>query len=119
MSVKALRMQLFAAAAMIVVAGIALTASTFAWFALEKSVSASGMELTAHAQSMYMELHGTGGSVEVGSISGSGSGFSSTSTVTMTGVKVYPSAHTSGMLTLADIEQLNSDPTFMEFWYYG
>ena len=119
MSTKALRYQLMGAAAMILVAAIALTASTFAWLALDKEVNAGSMDVTAHAQSMYMEIHGTGGTVSVGSISGDPGGFSSTGTVTMTGVKVYPSAHTAGMTDPADIEELNTNPVWMEYWYYG
>ena len=45
MSVKSLRTQLFGAIAMVLVAAIALGSSTFAWFASNTTVKATGMEV--------------------------------------------------------------------------
>lgn len=46
MSTKALKSQLLAAVAMVLVASIALGSSTFAWFAVNSKVTATGMEVT-------------------------------------------------------------------------
>lgn len=50
MSVKALRTQLIAAIAMMLVASLALGSSTYAWFTMNKSVEATGMKLKAQAE---------------------------------------------------------------------
>lgn len=47
MTVKALRKQLMAAIAMVVVAAVALSSSTYAWFASNSTVSATNMQVTA------------------------------------------------------------------------
>lgn len=51
MSVKALRNQLIAAIAMVLVATIALGSSTYAWFAANNEVTATGMNVTAQGES--------------------------------------------------------------------
>ena len=50
MSVKALRNQLLAAIAMVLVAAIALGSSTFAWFASNNTVRAEGMQVQAQTE---------------------------------------------------------------------
>lgn len=60
MSVKALRKQLVAAIAMVVVAAVALSSSTYAWFANNNRVSATGMAVQATAE----------GGIEIMAISG-------------------------------------------------
>ncbi len=50
MTSKALKSQLLAAVAMVLVAAIALGGSTFAWFAANNSVTATGMIVTAQAE---------------------------------------------------------------------
>ena len=47
MTVKALRKQLMAAIAMVVVAAVALSSSTYAWFASNNKVTATGMQVQA------------------------------------------------------------------------
>ena len=47
MSTKALKTQLLAAVAMVLVASVALGSSTYAWFASNNKVTATGMEVTA------------------------------------------------------------------------
>lgn len=49
MTVKALKKQLMAAIAMVVVALVALSSSTYAWFAANNTVTATGMTVTATA----------------------------------------------------------------------
>ena len=51
MTVKSLRRQLMAAIAMVVVSAVALSSSTYAWFAANNSVTATGMTVTAQAES--------------------------------------------------------------------
>lgn len=50
MSTKALKTQLLAAIAMVLVASIALGSSTYAWFASNNKVTATGMEVQAQAE---------------------------------------------------------------------
>lgn len=54
MTVKALRKQLMAAIAMVVVAAVALSSSTYAWFANSNTVNATGMSVTAKSDSSYL-----------------------------------------------------------------
>lgn len=54
MSVKALRNQLLAAIAMVLVAAIALGSSTFAWFAANTTVQANGMQIRAKSNSTFL-----------------------------------------------------------------
>lgn len=51
MSVKALKKQLLAAVCMVLVAVIALSSATFAWFSANNQVTAKGMNVTAKADS--------------------------------------------------------------------
>ena len=50
MTVKALRKQLMAAIAMVVVSAVALSSSTYAWFAANNKVTAEGMQVQATAE---------------------------------------------------------------------
>lgn len=50
MTVKALRRQLMAAIAMVVVSVVALSSSTYAWFASNNKVTATGMQVQASAE---------------------------------------------------------------------
>lgn len=50
MTVKALRKQLMAAIAMVVVAAVALSSSTYAWFVTNSTVTADGMTVQATAE---------------------------------------------------------------------
>lgn len=51
MNSKAIRKQLLAAVAMVLVAAVALGSSTYAWFAANRTVSATGMQATATTSS--------------------------------------------------------------------
>ena len=53
MSTKALRKELFAAVAMLIVAAIALSGSTYAWFAANQTVTASGMSVTVESDTAF------------------------------------------------------------------
>lgn len=54
MSTKALKTQLLAAIAMMLVAGIALGSSTYAWFASNTKVDATGMQVTAQSTQAFL-----------------------------------------------------------------
>ena len=56
MSVKALKKQLIAAVAMVIVAVIAVSSSTFAWFAQNKTVTAETMSITATSDMPYLAI---------------------------------------------------------------
>lgn len=59
MSVKALKKQLIAAVAMVIVAVIAVSSSTFAWFAQNKTVQASTMSIKATSDMPYLAISET------------------------------------------------------------
>lgn len=54
MSTKALKTQLLAAIAMVLVASIALGSSTYAWFASNTKVDATGMQVTAQSTQAFL-----------------------------------------------------------------
>jgi hypothetical protein len=56
MKVKSLQKQLFAAIIMVVVATIALTSSTFAWFATNTRVTADTMSVTAKTADPFLQI---------------------------------------------------------------
>lgn len=58
MTVKALKKQLMAAIAMVVVALIALSSSTYAWFANNTSVQAKGLTVNAKSDSVLLKIAG-------------------------------------------------------------
>ncbi len=56
MTIKALKKQLIAAVAMVIVAAIAVSSSTFAWFASNTRVTASQMSVTATTADPYLQI---------------------------------------------------------------
>ena len=56
MNVKALRKQLMAAIAMVVVAAVALSAATFAWFVSNNTVTATTTNISAQSNSAYLVI---------------------------------------------------------------
>ena len=118
MSVKALQKQLIAAVAMVLVAAIAVSSSTFAWFAANTTVTASGMQVTAQSDAVFLKIKGTGGTVGEGTITGSASDFATSSSVAMTNVKLFPSDH-EAFSAIADIGAADSTVvTDMDKWFY-
>ncbi len=59
MSIKALKKQLIAAVAMVIVAIIAVSSSTFAWFAQNKTVTAESMNIKATSDMPYLAISET------------------------------------------------------------
>ena len=66
MSTKALKKQLMAAIAMVLVAAVALGSSTYAWFANNTKVTAEGMSITALSEGANLEIAWTSTSFEAG-----------------------------------------------------
>ena len=60
MSTKALKQQLIAAIAMVLVAAVALGSSTYAWFVNNTKVTASSVTVTAQAANNLLITHGNG-----------------------------------------------------------
>ena len=56
MNSKAIKRQLLAAIAMVLVAAIALGSSTYAWFASNNKVEAEGMKITATTEGANLEI---------------------------------------------------------------
>lgn len=86
MTVKALKKQLAAAIAMVVVSGVALSSSTYAWFANNNKVTATGMTVNATSDSSIV-IKGSDGSQTFGSIG--------TSTISKT--SMHPSSSSDGV----------------------
>lgn len=62
MSTKALKQQLIAAIAMVLVAGIALASSTYAWFVTNNTVKATTAQISAQSNAAFMTIaNGTSG----------------------------------------------------------
>ena len=114
MTSKALRKQLLAAVAMVIVAAIAVSSSTFAWFAAGTSVTASGMTVAAQSDAVFLQIKALSGAADEGTITGAAD-FGTSTAFTMTGVKVYPAAH-NALANAAAIEA--DDSTNMSNWYY-
>lgn len=56
MTIKELRKQLVGAIAMVVVAAIAVSSSTYAWFAVNTKVTASSMTITAEMEATFLQI---------------------------------------------------------------
>lgn len=106
MNSKVLRKQLLAAVAMVIVAAIAVSSSTFAWFAMSDTVTATGMTVTAKSDAIFLEIKGT-----------EDANFGLTGTNALNAA-LYP-AHHEAWTALADITDfdLNDDST-NDNWYY-
>ena len=109
MNSKAIRKQLFAAVAMVLVAAVALGSSTYAWFAANNRVTAEGMTVTAQAE----------GGIEIKAVAASNGALASGATTTWQttasaaiadGVALYP---TSTLANTAANSVLTSP------WYYA
>ena len=59
MDVKALRKQLMAAIAMVVVAAVALSSATYAWFVTNNTVKATTSQISAPVSYTHLRAHET------------------------------------------------------------
>lgn len=105
MTVKALRRQLMAAIAMVVVSVVALSSSTYAWFAANNKVTAEGMKVQATAEG-GIEIRYNVLSTE----NDDGTAYKTTDSANMSAAhKLYPTS------TLASA----SDSTVSSNWYHA
>ena len=98
--------KLIPALAMLLVSAILLGTSTYAWFSMSTEVSATGMEVTAVSDAIFLE------------ISNANAGTYDITAAQSLDEDLYP-AHHEAWSALADIEEfdLNSDST-NDNWYY-
>lgn len=114
MSTKALKTQLLAAIAMVLVASIALVSSTYAWFANNNKVTANGMSVTAKSDVSFLLIKA--GEADANSVQTS-------KTTTATGLKttaeLLPTAH-ENVTKISDIEANTNSGTdaVKTNWYY-
>lgn len=89
MNSKAIKRQLLAAIAMVLVAALALGSSTFAWFANNTSVTAEGMSIAALSEGANLEISWTNSDFAPGitTIGSSSTGFNSNN---YKNIKLYP-----------------------------
>ena len=109
MSTKALRKELFAAVAMLIVAAIALSGSTYAWFAANTTVTADNMQVTVTSDTTFL-LIGQG-HMDVADIQ---SGKAITTSASITTASIKPSAHRNVTIGTATINDIQTDSV----WYY-
>lgn len=100
MTVKALKKQLMAAIAMVVVAAVALSSSTYAWFASNNEVEATGLNVTAQSDAPNLVIANT-----------SGGTYGTSQPADESGAMLYPAAH--------ETFTQKSDVTTAANWYYG
>lgn len=90
MNVKHLRKQLMAAIAMVVVAGVALSSATYAWFVSNNSVTATTTKISAQSNSAYLVIENVGTAEAPKTATSTTSTSSTTATETFSDTKLYP-----------------------------
>ncbi len=106
---KALRKQLIAAIAMTLVAAVALGSSTYAWFANNATVNATGMSMTAKSDVGYMLIAQGHQTLDYVKANGSTS-----ATFENTGKAMYPANHRNVTTPTSKIEDYDKAAN----WYY-
>ena len=101
--------RLIPALAMLLVSAILLGTSTFAWFSMNREVTATGMQITAKSDSVFL-LIGSGDNDTAGEIQTAGT-ITTALTVDSTAAQVYPSAHdtvtNTSEATATNVSKLN------------
>ena len=107
MKMKSLKAQFIGAIAMVLVAAVAMGSSTYAWFAMSQEVTATGMEVTAKSDSIFLEINGT-----------EDNGVYGLTGTNALDVELYPAHHEawSALANVTDFD-LNDDST-NDNWYY-
>ena len=103
MSTKALKTQLLAAVAMVLVASVALGSSTYAWFASNTRVTAEGMEVSAQSDAVFLQIKNKGAQ---------DTAYSTTANASLN-TDLYPVSHSE-----KDLKTKN-DVTTVSNWWYG
>lgn len=109
MSTKALKKELMAAVVMLLVAVIALSGSTYAWFAKSSKVDATGMEVTAKTDMGFLLIT----NAAITSTKEGQTGATSAEAKT-TGAALLPVAVSGGATMKADYNKINTASA----WYY-
>lgn len=114
MSTKALKTQLLAAIAMVLVASIALGSSTYAWFANNNKVTASGMSVTAKSDVSFLLIKA--GEADAESVQNDKA---TTANGLKTSASLLPTAH-ENVTKISDIEATTNSgaDTVKTNWYY-
>ena len=106
MNSKAIKRQLLAAIAMVLVAAIALGSSTYAWFSANKTVKASGVKLSAEVPTQLLIRGSAADAIYKSAIDFSSAADSKNSTTANTLLKLpaaaYKARSTAGTATLVD-----------------
>jgi len=102
MTVKALKKQMMAAIAMVVVSAIALSSSTYAWFASNNRVSATNMQVIATASQSLVITNDALPSASTGTITVASSDVSATALI--------PTTHDSTWATYENGLKYNTNP---------
>ena len=106
MNSKAIKRQLLAAIAMVLVAAIALGSSTYAWFSANKTVKASGVKLSAEVPTQLLIRGSAADAIYKSAIDFSSAADSENSTTANTLLKLpaaaYKARSTAGTATLVD-----------------
>lgn len=108
MSTKALRKELFAAVAMLIVAAIALSGSTYAWFAANTTVTADHMQVTVTSDTTFL-LIGQGDELTYSQIQAAKS---ITTSASITSAALKPTAHSTAAGSAYSVYETDNE------WYY-
>lgn len=103
MNSKAIRKQLLAAVAMVLVAAVALGSSTYAWFANNNRVTATTMSVTAQSNAAYLYINNSG--------TAAGGGTSVAALKHAGADQIYPATY------VATASTLGSTSTEADKWY--
>lgn len=101
MNTKSLKSQLMAAIAMVVVAAVALSSSTYAWFASNNKVTATGMQVQATAES----------GIEIAYVDNGAAG--AYTTIASAGVSTAQTLYPTSTIATAENGSINSN------WYHA
>ena len=116
MSTKALKTQLLAAIAMVLVASIALGSSTYAWFASNSKVTADGLQVSAKSDNTYLLISNTSSETTAAAVQSSGK-TAVTETKAGAAVAVKPTALITKATSVAVHKDSISDYADPASWY--
>lgn len=116
MSTKALKTQLLAAVAMVLVASVALGSSTYAWFANNNKVTADGLQVSAKTDNTFLLISNTSSEDTVSAVQTSAK-TNVTETKTGEAVQVKPSAPITKASKSTVHEDTISDYSAAGSWY--
>ena len=114
MSTKALKKELMAAVVMLLVAAIALSGSTFAWFAQNGKVTADNMQVTVKSDMGFLLI--SNGALTAAQVQAANQ---TVAHATITSAALYPTAPTgSAVYKYVTYDDTNKDTDATDSWYY-